>query len=201
MQYTDDDIKILQEKVVFNGFYPVKEITFQQKLFNGTISEPIKRELVLHKKSVVILAYNPELDSVILVEQFRIGAYKNSSHSPWLYELIAGMIDANEDAEDAVQREAMEEAGISFTEIQHIFDILDSPGGSNEKLYFYLGITHDAPNGIYGVAQEDENIKVHTMPLDEAYQLLTAGKISNGAAVIGLQWLMLHRNTLPKHSS
>lgn len=65
-----------------------------------------------------VLAYDPWKDNIILLEQFRIGAYVNelessstSDNSPWLLEIIAGIVEPGESCQEVAHREALEEAG------------------------------------------------------------------------------------------
>ena len=52
------------------------------------------RELLVKGAASAVIAYDPEEDAVVLVEQVRIGAYQpESARSPWLLELIAGMVE------------------------------------------------------------------------------------------------------------
>lgn len=50
-------------------------------------------------------------DEVVLIEQIRIAAY-DTSETPWLLEMVAGMIEEGESVEDVARREAIEEAGL-----------------------------------------------------------------------------------------
>lgn len=50
----------------------------------------VTRELLVKGAASAVIAYDPKEDSVVLVEQVRIGAYQpGSDRSPWLLELIA----------------------------------------------------------------------------------------------------------------
>lgn len=60
--------------------------------------------------AAVLLPFDPERDEVVLVEQIRIAAY-DTSVTPWLLEMVAGMIEEGETIEAVARREAMEEAG------------------------------------------------------------------------------------------
>lgn len=50
--------------------------------------------------------------------------------------------------------------------------------------------------GIHGLADENEDIRVHVVSREQAYQWVEEGKIDNAAAVIALQWLQLHHQEL-----
>ena len=57
-----------------------------------------------------VLPYDPRRDEVVLIRQFRAGAYVAGRH-PWTWEIVAGIIEDGESPEDLVRREAVEEAG------------------------------------------------------------------------------------------
>ena len=58
-----------------------------------------------------------------LIEQFRIGAIDDCD-SPWQLEVIAGVLDGNESPESCIRREALEESGCEFKELQHLFSFI-----------------------------------------------------------------------------
>ena len=50
--------------------------------------------------------------------------------------------------------------------------------------------------GVHGLDIEDEDIKVTAVPFDDAYALLSAGKILSAIPIIAIQWLYIHREQL-----
>lgn len=199
-QYGQQDVEIIDEKIVFDGFYQMKKVRFRHRLFNGGTSGIVTRELLIKKSAVAVLAYDPSADNVVLIEQIRIGAVSSQlQSSPWLLELIAGMIDYDEQPETVAIRESKEEAGITFTSLQHITSFWDSPGGMVERIHLFVGLV-DTENvgGIHGLAEEHEDIKVHIIPRQTAYRWVCEGKIDNTVAIIGLQWLELNYLELQK---
>jgi len=50
--------------------------------------------------------------------------------------------------------------------------------------------------GIHGLEHEGEDIKVHKISRQQAYQGVVDGRINNAATVIALQWLQLNIDTL-----
>ena len=132
---------------------------------------------------------------MILVEQVRIGAaYHPESHrSPWLLELIAGMVEKGEKPEEVALRESEEEAGIQVKNLTHCLSVWDSPGGTVERIHLFAGeVDSSQAKGIHGLAEENEDIRVQVVKREQAYQWMCEGKIDNGIAVIGLQWLQLN---------
>jgi ADP-ribose pyrophosphatase len=74
---------------------------------------------------------------------------------------------------------------------------LSSPGGTTERIHLFLGeLTSPVHPGIFGLAEEHEDIRVHLVPRNDAMALLAAGKIDNAATVIALQWLELHHSKI-----
>jgi len=146
--------------------------------------------------AVVVLPYDVASDQLVLVEQIRLGAAATSS-SPWLLEAVAGMVGAGESVEEVARREALEEAGLTLGRLQPMLSYLSSPGGTTERIHLLLGeLIAPVQTGVFGLAEEHEDIKVHLLSRAEAMQLLATGKIDNAATVIALQWLELHGATV-----
>ena len=100
-QFTQDDVELLNQSSVYQGFFEIRTLNLKHRLFEGGWSSAINRELFVRHDAVGVLLYDPVLDSVALVEQFRVGAYGHSQlhetgRSPWLLELVAGLIDKQE---------------------------------------------------------------------------------------------------------
>ncbi|MCY1546599.1 ADP-ribose pyrophosphatase [compost metagenome] len=130
---------------------------------------------------------------MVLIEQFRVGAMGKSA-SPWLLELVAGLIDTDEQPEEVALREAMEEANLALSSLWPISEYFPSPGGSDERVYLYLGrCSSQGAGGVHGLAEEGEDIRVHVMPLEDALDAVRDGRINNAASIIALQWLALNR--------
>ena len=193
--FSQQDIEILGEQTLYEGFFTLKRIQFKHKLFSGGESGVVTRELLIKGAASAVIAYDPKEDSVILVEQVRIGAayYPESHRSPWLLELIAGMVEKGEKPEEVALRESEEEAGIQVKNLTHCLSVWDSPGGTVERIHLFAGeVDSLQAKGIHGLAEENEDIRVHVVKREQAYQWMCEGKIDNGIAVIGLQWLQLN---------
>ena len=192
------DLHIQQTELVYDGFFKMKKIHLQHGLFAGGQTPTITRELFDRGEAVAVLLYDPILDSVVLTEQFRIGATDEAS--PWLFELVAGMIESGEQPQEVAKREALEEAGAVIEQLIPICDYLVSPGGTNEKLYVYLALVDSTQlQGIHGLADESEDILLHTFNRETAYQAVQSGQINNAATIIALQWLQLNVNQYRKN--
>ncbi|EOS95766.1 ADP-ribose pyrophosphatase NudF [Erwinia tracheiphila PSU-1] len=143
-----------------------------------------------------MLPYDAQRDEVVLIEQIRISAY-DSSPTPWLLELVAGIIEPGETPEDVVRREAKEEAGLTPGRVRPVLNYLSSPGGTSERLAILVGeVDVSLAQGNHGLEEENEDILVHVVSRQQAYQWVEEGKIDNAASVIALQWLQLHYKKL-----
>ena len=200
-QFSQEDMEIVAEKTLYKGFFTLKQIQFKHKLFAGGESEIVTRELLIKGAASAVIAYDPKADSIVLVEQVRIGAayHPEPMRSPWLLELIAGMVEKDEKPEEVALRESKEEAGITVKNLTHCLSVWDSPGGTVERLHLFVGkVDSTQAKGIHGLADENEDIRVHVVKREQAYQWMCEGKIDNGIAVIGLQWLQLNYAQLQK---
>ena len=197
-QFTQKDIEILKNETIYQGFFKLNKVQFKHKLFAGGWSGTVTRELLIKGAASAMVAYDPVLDNVVLVEQVRIGAYDpTSTQSPWLLELIAGMVEDGETPESVALRESEEEAGAKISHMQHCLSVWDSPGGVLVRIQVFVGkVDSTIVGGLHGLAEENEDIRVHVVSRETAYQWLCEGKIDNGIAVIGLQWLELNYRKL-----
>lgn len=197
-QFSAADLEIQQQDLVYDGFFKLYRIQFRHKLFAGGYSGTVTRELLYKGAASAVIAYDPQRDQVVLVEQVRIGAYvADSGKSPWLLELIAGMVEENEQPLEVAQREAQEEAGVEIQQILPALSVWDSPGGVFERIHLFAGKVDTAQaGGLHGLAEEHEDIKVHVVSREQAYQWVENGQIDNSIAVIGLQWLQLNYRRL-----
>lgn len=196
--FTKNDVEIIARDTLYRGFFSLKRYRFRHRLFNGAMSDEVQREIFERGHAVVLLPYDPVRDQVVLIEQIRIAAYDTSA-SPWLMELVAGMIEPGETHEDVARREAQEEAGLEVSRIRPIINYLASPGGTSERLFIQVGeVDARSAHGIHGLAEEHEDIRVHVVSREQAYRWVEEGRIDNAASVIALQWLQLHYETLRK---
>ncbi|WP_311747184.1 ADP-ribose diphosphatase [Proteus terrae] len=194
--YGREDVKLLNQRDLYKGFFRMTEYRFKHRLFEGGWSEEVKREVFERGNVGVLLAYDPKRDEVVLIEQIRIPAYE-TSETPWLLEVVAGMVEEGESPEDVVRREAQEEAGVVVGRCEPIVSYLSSPGGTSERMHVYVGeVDATTAKGIHGLACENEDIRVHVVSREQAYRWVEEGVIDNAASVIALQWLQLHHIAL-----
>jgi ADP-ribose pyrophosphatase len=194
---TDSRVHILDKTVCYDGFFRIQRYRLRHQLFRGGWSREITRELFERGHAAAVLPYDPLLDAVVLIEQFRIGALETPG-DPWLLEIVAGVIDKpDETPEDVVRREAVEEANCAIQDIVHICDYFVSPGGTSECIALFCGkVDAVGVGGVGGLAEEAEDIRVIVVPFPEALAQLQAGLIRSAAPIIALQWLQLNHDHL-----
>ena len=191
------DVEIDEDRAAWRGFFQVRAYRLRHRLYEGGWGRWLRRELFVRGPAVGVLPYDPALDCILQVEQFRVGAM-NRSASPWISELVAGIIDKpDENPEDVARREALEEAGIDIAEMEAVAEYYSSPGGSDEYFYLFCGRADlSAAGGFYGLAEEGEDIHAKVISFADAMAMLDAGQIDNAHSLIALQWLRIHRDAL-----
>lgn len=189
----DKDVAVLSRHTVYQGFTRLDVLSLNHRLFAGGMSPVLRRELVVKPEAVGVLVYDPLLDAVLLVEQFRVGAL--ADNHPWQLEIVAGLMDGDgETLETVARREVQEEAGVSLMRLERVMSFLLSPGGSNERFTLFAGQADLAQaGGVHGLPSEGEDIRVVVLAADEVAGMLAAGHIGNAPALIALQWLVANK--------
>lgn len=194
--FTRNDVDIKRVTRAYDGFLKIDVLELKHKLFAGGWSQVFTRELLERGHAVAVLPYDPVREEFVFIEQFRVGALATSDE-PWLLEIVAGVIDPGETAEDVAHREAQEEAGIEIKHLVKLIDYLPSPGGTSERIYLYLGIVNsEEAGGVHGLEYENEDIRVKCLSVDETMELLQNGAFQNSATIIGLQQFYLFKEQL-----
>jgi ADP-ribose pyrophosphatase len=193
---------VLDKSIGYNGFFKLMRYTVKHTLFAGGWSADMPREVLERGHAVAVLPYDPVRDEVVLVEQFRAGAISvaKTPDEAWLLEVVAGIIEVGEQPLEVVHRETREEAGCEISDLIPLYHFFGSPGGAAETTQLFCGrVDSSQIGGVYGIAEEHEDIQVHVVSFAESQRLLAEGKIRAAPAVIALQWLALNRESLRQH--
>jgi ADP-ribose pyrophosphatase len=189
---------VIRKTLLYSGFFKLTGFELKHDLFEGGESPVLTRELLDRGHAVAVLPYDPVRDEVVLIEQFRIGA-GNDPSGPWLIEIIAGLQEQDESAEEVIHREAQEEAGCTISNLIPIHRYYSTPGSSNEQIQIYFARTETALlGGVHGVDDEGEDIRVHVVSSDTAFDWLDQGRIDSALPIIALQWFRLNRDSIRK---
>ena len=184
--------KIINNENLYSGFFKLNKYHLSNQLFNGGWSEVYTREVFDRGHAAAILLFDSQRDRLVFVEQLRPGAIATEV-SPWLIELVAGMIESGEKPEDVVRRESLEESGSKVLKLRKICEYWVSPGGSTERIWLYLGeIDSRKVAEFAGIKTENEDIKVHCVSTSTAFEWLASGRLNNAMTIIAMQWLKLN---------
>ena len=190
------DYQLLENDAAFDGFFKLNRYRLRHSSFNGGWCGDIVRERIEHLAAVSVLLFDPSLDRLVLVEQFRIGLMGNAD-PPWSLETVSGFCDTDhETPEQVARREVVEETGCTLKALTHIGEFFVSPGMSVERINLYCGWV-DAANagGVYGLEHEGEEMRVVTMGREEALGELF-GRLNSTSVIMALQWLQANRDVL-----
>lgn len=205
MKKTCDDVQLVKLETPFQGYFRIDRYHLRHALFEGGMSGEMSREVFERGHAATILLYDPDREKLVLIEQFRIGAYaavRNSpwfaaDFSPWLIETVAGIIDPGETPEEVVRREAGEEADCQVLDLIPVMHYLVSPGGTTESIFVFLGrVDSSQAGGIFGLREEHENIRVLVPGVEEVFTWLDEGRIVNSMTLIPLMWFRRHHESL-----
>lgn len=189
-------IRVIEKKLAFDGYFKIIRYRLVHSLFAGGDGQEITREIFERGRAVAVLPYDPERDKVVLIEQFRPGAL-GVDPDPWLIETIAGIVEPGEGIENVARREAREEAGLDLKNLEPVIRYFASPGGSTETVDLFVArVDVGDAGGLFGLAEEGEDIKVHVIALDLALSWLSEGRIKVATTIIALQWLFQNRDRL-----
>lgn len=191
-------IKIASQPDGFDGFFRLRRVNFSHQRFDGDWSPEMAREVYVSYDAALVLPYDPVLDCVLLVEQMRLGPIVRGDPAVTVLEPIAGMVDAGEDPSDTARREAIEEAGLGLSKLDLIAKVYASPGYATDFFHCYLGSADLAgKNGhLGGHLDENEDIRSHVVPFDQAMELLKTGEINVAPLAMMLLWLAQNRDQL-----
>ncbi|MCJ8162538.1 NUDIX domain-containing protein [Acinetobacter zhairhuonensis] len=195
--YSSDEVDILSREYLFRGFIQVEKVSLRHRLFQQSdYTSVIHRELIQRPEAAGVLIYNDQQQKFALIEQFRIGAMDDQD-SPWQLEVIAGVLDGDESPESCIRRESLEESGCELQQLQHLFSFYPSAGACAELFHLYSAeAILPEQGGVFGVADEGENIQLHILDYADICSLLTHGRLRNAPVIMALQWLEQHIKTI-----
>jgi ADP-ribose pyrophosphatase len=113
-------------------------------------------------------------------------------------EVPAGLAEAGAPPAAAALREIREETGlVPSAALIPIQRYLPSPGDSDQSVALYCArVDATGAAGLYGLADEGEDIRVVVKSFAEVEALVEGGAIENGHTLIALYWLSRHRERL-----
>lgn len=194
------EIEIADQKVIYQGHFTLIKYLLRHRLYSGEWSQLFHRDVIAPRHAIGVLLYDPLRDEVVLIEEFRAGVMEPNSN-PWLLGIVAGLLEKDENPEDVANREALEEANCTISNLHFITQYWVSPSISGEKITLFCAQTDASKaGGIYGLPEEGEDIRVVVLKREEAYQAVVNGRINNSISIIALQWLQLNYEKIKKNN-
>jgi len=134
-------------------------------------NETIQKQYFENKEDktdgVIIAAYHKDKKKLVIIKQFRIPL------NNYVYELTAGLIDPGEDARSTIERELLEETGLTLVDIIY--------GKGSDKVYVSAGMTDESLAFVFCTCEgeisdehleDDECIEALLISQDEAKELI-----------------------------
>ena len=189
-------VEIIDRDLGYQGFFRLERVHLRHSLHRGGMSPVLVREVVEKGNVVALLPYDPVTDTVVMIEQFRVGAI-GAAGGAWLLEVVAGLMEPGEPPEAVARRETMEEAGLPVRRMEPIARFFATPSKSSELTHLFCGeVDASGAGGVHGLAHEGEDIRVIPMPAAQAFALLEVGRIDSAWPMIALMWLHSNRERL-----
>jgi len=144
------------------------------------VSEPggviAVRDIVVHPGSVVVLPIFPG-GTLLLIRQYRHAA------RAFLWELVAGRVDAGESPVQAAYRELVEETGYTARRLRKLLEIFPSPGFVSERMWIFSasGLTRGAAS-----PEDDERIVARRFSLAAAEQMIRRGTLRDAKSIAAI---------------
>lgn len=196
--FSRDDVKEIEASRPYAKYFSAEDHRVRHRRFDGSLGAPVDRAVWVSGDAVTVLPYDPVNDLVLVIEQFRAGAYVRGDKYPWLLEPVAGRRDAGESYEQTAIRETIEESGIELKSLEKIASYYPSPGAFSEYLVSYVGIADlsNAVSSIHGLDAEQEDIRTIVLSYGELQDALTSGEADTGPLVLSAFWLAANRDRL-----
>lgn len=195
-KFSKSDVEICQRQTSYDGYLKVDKLLLKHRLVLGGWSEEMQREIQIKSGAIAILLLDPARMEVVLVRQFRVGMI-DEGQTPWLLELVAGMIEEGELPQDVAVRESEEEADCTPQNIVKICSYYNSPGTTNEKVHLFCGqVDSSKAGGVFGLDSEHEDIEVVVLSVKQLQQAVESGLINNAMTIIASLWLEKHLDAI-----
>ena len=199
------DVEVIKKTRVWDGYFQLDKYLLRHTLHDGNTSDEMSREIFERGHAAAAILYDPDIEKLVFIEQFRPGAYAalkspwfdENEFSPWILEIVAGIIDEGETPDGVIRREAVEEADCEVLDIIPITHYLVTPGGSTESVFLFCAkINAGNAGGVHGLADEHEDIRVIAVDVASALKWLDEGRFINSMTLIAMQWFAANHTSL-----
>lgn len=154
-----------------------------------------ERHVMENSHAVGVLPYDPERRTVLVVSMPRAPVLY--MREPEMIEAIAGALDGDL-PETCARREALEEAGVRISQLEHIGQVWTMPSNSTERIDLFLApyrkCDRIAEGG--GLEDEQEHISVYELPIVELWGMFKSKKVYDSKIIMLLQALKINHPEL-----
>jgi ADP-ribose pyrophosphatase len=174
---TTGTAKILKSVIIYKG--PVFGVRRDLVLEPGGIRTT--REVITHPGSVVVLPVLPG-GRILLIRQYRHATRQ------FLWELVAGRMEAGETPARAAARELIEETGYRARRFRVFLDVFPTPGFLEERMYILLA--QELTSGD-ARPEVDEKITPRAFTPAQLKGMIRRGKLRDAKSIAGLLYYFL----------
>ena len=86
------DVDLRSREIIGRGWGKLERLVFRHRRFDGGWSDEVTRDMYTIGEVAMVLPYDPGLDAVLLIEQFRACGLV-WGEATWLFEAVAGIVD------------------------------------------------------------------------------------------------------------
>jgi len=171
--------RISSEKLMETPYFVLRSDGY--RLPDGAVKDPY---YILERPDAAIIFPLTASGDVILVRQYRPPLGRMELGLP------AGLVERDEDPEEAARRELLEETGFGGGEWEPLTALASSPSLKDNWAYLFLvrGVEKTTSPDL----DEHERVEVVTVPLGDLTGLVFSGKIVSSSGVAAVM-LALHR--------
>ena len=163
-----------EEVIADTGFLTTSQLTVKTPT-----GDELVRYVVRHPGAVAAVVWDGA--EIVLVRQYR------SATDSWLLELPAGKLDhADTSLQEAIEREIVEELGLTVVDVSHVAGFFTAPGFSDEYIDVFEA-SADQQVGVRPDGAEEVFAEVVRMSLADALERVATGEIVDAKTIIGLQ--------------
>jgi ADP-ribose pyrophosphatase len=185
-----------QRSVLHAGFLTLSRYVFRVEKHDGGYRD-LTWEVMERGHAVAVLGFDPALDRVVLISEFRPGVLLAGDY-PFTDNLVAGGMEENESAEAAAVREMREETGLQLREPRIVHPgAYVSSGGTSERITLVFGFV-DTTNagGVHGNAEESEDILTVVLRAQEFIARVRAAQITDLKTMVAGYWFAENHQSL-----
>jgi ADP-ribose pyrophosphatase len=140
------------------------------------------REVITHPGSVVVLPVLPD-GRILLIQQYRHATRQ------YLWELVAGRMDAGETPKEAAARELIEETGYRAKRLRVFLDVFPTPGFLEERMFILLA---DGLTAGEAEPEEDEKITSRAYSRQQLERMIRGGKLRDAKSIAGILYYFMY---------